>query len=123
MRAAQIRASIFHERGFLAASVCQATWIRQGGIEVVLVSPVPADGPWARDAHVAVRAAGEGQHVRRAILRDVRLMQAAIGEPPPRELRRAIDRLFMLPLRRALDRAPREMRASSTSSPSVDPGV
>ncbi len=31
-------------------------------------------------------------------------------EPPPRELRLAIDRVFMLPLRRALERAPRASR-------------
>jgi hypothetical protein len=43
-------------------------------------------------------------------LRDLRLMQGAVAEPPPRELRRAIDRVFMLPLRRALDRAPRISR-------------
>lgn len=33
-------------------------------------------------------------------------------EPPPRELRLAIDRVFMLPLRRALERAPRASRSN-----------
>ena len=34
-------------------------------------------------------------------------MQAAPEQPPPPEQRVAIERLFMLPLRSALDRAPR----------------
>jgi hypothetical protein len=45
---------------------------------------------------------------------DAKLLQTVSGEPPPRELRRAIDRMFMLPLRRALDRAPRVSRAPSS---------
>jgi hypothetical protein len=101
------RASVFHERGIHAATVSQATWVRQAGVEVVLVAAAAADGAWSRDVHPAVRAAGEGRIVERAIARDLRLMQAMVGDPPPRELRRAIDRLFMLPLRHALDRAPR----------------
>ena len=115
------RALIFHECGIHATSVFQGTWVRQAGAEVVLVAPVPADGTWLRDAHVAVRAAGEGRAVQQAIARDMRLMQAVVGESPPRELRRAIDRLFMLPLRRALDRAPRLSRAPQPPSASVVP--
>jgi hypothetical protein len=113
------RAVIFFESSVHATSVFQATWVRQAGAEVVLVAPVPADGTWLRDAHVAVRAAGEGRNVQRAIARDMRLMQAAVGESPPRELRRAIDRLFMLPLRRALDAAPRISRVPSPPSPTA----
>jgi hypothetical protein len=109
------RALLFQEVGAQAASVCQATWVRQGDVEVVLVAPMAADGTWLRDADDAVRAAGEAGVVQRSVARDVRLMQAAVCEPPPRELRRAIDRLFMLPLRRALDRAPRLSRVSSAS--------
>jgi hypothetical protein len=37
-------------------------------------------------------------------------MQSLADAPPPRDLRVAVDRLFMLPLRRALDRAPRVSR-------------
>jgi hypothetical protein len=86
------RAFVFQELGTHAASLCQATWVRQGEGELVLVSPMAdGEGP-LRDAP------------------DARLMQAVVGDPPPRELRRAIDRLFMLPLRRALDRAPRMSR-------------
>jgi len=92
------RAFVFQELGSLAASLCQATWVRQGDAEVVFVAPMPADTAWLQAAP------------------DVRLMQAPQGEPPPRELRRAIDHLFMLPLRRALDRAPRISRVPSVPS-------
>jgi hypothetical protein len=52
-----------------------------------------------------------------SVARDLRLMEASPGEPPPRELRHAIDRVFMLPLRRALDRAPRISRVPSSPRP------
>jgi hypothetical protein len=107
------RASLFQELGAYAVSVSQATWIRQGDFEVVFVASMPGDGARAREADSAVRAAGEEAVVRRTLARDVRLMQAAAGEPPPRELRRAIDRTFMLTVRQALDRAPRAPRAST----------
>jgi hypothetical protein len=110
------RAFLFQEVGAQAASVCQATWVRQGEVEVILVAPMAADGTWLRDADDAVRIAGEAGVVQRSVARDVRLMQASVCEPPPRELRRAIDRLFMLPLRRALDRAPRISRVPSAPS-------
>jgi len=104
------RASIFQERGPHTATVCQATWVRQGETELVLVAPMPADGGWTHDADAAIRAAGEGALVRRAITRDLRLIRAGAGEAPSRELRHAIDRVFVLPVRRALDRAPRAAR-------------
>jgi hypothetical protein len=91
------RAFVFQELGAHAASVCQATWVRQGDGEVVLVAPMADGEAPPREAP------------------DARLMQACAGDPPPRELRRAIDRLFMVPLRRALDRAPRVSRAPSSS--------
>lgn len=90
------RAFVFQELGAHAASVCQATWVRQGDGEIVLVAPMADTAASLRDAP------------------DARLMQDIGGDPPPRELRRAIDRLFMLPLRRALDRAPRMSRAPSS---------
>jgi hypothetical protein len=104
------------------ASVCQATWVRQGDTEVILVAPMTADGTWLRDADDTIYASGEAGSVQRSIARDVRLMQAAVCEPPPRELRRAIDRLFMLPLRRALDRAPRVSRVPPSPSPTRTEG-
>jgi hypothetical protein len=90
------RGFVFQELGAHAASLCQATWVRQGEGEVVLVAPLGEDA--------ASLASGP----------DARLVSGVNGEPPPRELRRAIDRLFMLPLRRALDRAPRVSRAPSS---------
>jgi hypothetical protein len=99
------RAFHFQEVGAHAASVCQATWIRQGEAEVVLVAPMPADGGWAREAARAPFSP--------TLARDLRLMQAAAADPPPRELRRAVDHVFMLPLRQAIDRAPRVSRVPS----------
>jgi len=110
------RATFFQELGAYTASVCQATWVRQADVELVLVAPMPGDGVWLNEVDAAVRAAGAGGAVQRSVARDLRLMQAAAGDPPPRELRRAIDRLFMLPLRRALDRAPQMPRVPSSSS-------
>ena len=107
------RASLFQERGAHAASICQATWVRQGDVEIVLVAPLAADGTWMGDANVAVRAAGRGAAAKRSVAQDLRLTQAVAGEPPPRDARHAIDRVFMLPLRRALDRAPRASRVAS----------
>jgi hypothetical protein len=109
------RGFLFQEAGACAVSVCQATWVRQADVELVLVAALSPGGAQERQTHAAVRAAGEAPLVRRAIARDARLMQVPIDDPPPRELRRAIDRLFMLPLRRALDRAPRAGRSSSPS--------
>jgi hypothetical protein len=51
--------------------------------------------------------------VQRALVRDLRLMQSLPDLPPPREQRVAVERLFMLPLRQALDRAPRLTRTST----------
>lgn len=97
------RPFVFQEAGAHVASLCQATWVRQGEAEVVLVSPMVSD---TRNARCAP---------------DARLMQAAAGDPPPRDQRRAIDRLFMLPLRKALDRAPRvSHRPPSPSQPTTE---
>ena len=90
------RAFVFQELGAHAATVCQATWVRQADTEVVFVSPLGDGERYLLDAP------------------DARLMKTATGEPPPREQRRAIDRLFMLVLRKALDRAPRVSRVPST---------
>jgi hypothetical protein len=92
------RAFAYQELGAQAAWLCQATWVRQGEVEVFLVAPMPADASTMR--------AGP----------DARLLPSGRGEPPPRELRRAVDHVFMLPLRRALDRAPRISRVPSVPS-------
>jgi hypothetical protein len=92
------RSFAYQELGANAAWLCQAIWVRQGEAEVFLVAPMPADVSTMRPAP------------------DARLMPTGRGEPPPRELRRAIDHVFMLPLRVALDRSPRISRVPSVPS-------
>jgi hypothetical protein len=84
--------------------VYQATWVRQGHSEAVLVSLIPS----ISSVSVPLSPpAGEVPEVASAVLRDLRLMQASPEPPPPSELRVGIERMFMLRLRAALDRAPR----------------
>jgi len=84
--------------------IYQATWVQQGMSEAVLVSLL---GSLASTSPPTTGARGETPEVVSAILRDLRLMQASPGPPPPFELRVGIEHMFMLPLRAALDRAPR----------------
>ncbi len=93
--------------------VYQATWVRQGHSEAVLVSLIPSISSVAAPPSPA---AGEVPEVASAVLRDLRLMQASPEPPPPAELRVAIERMFMVRLRAALDRAP---RASHKDIPSA----
>ena len=91
---------VFQEAFGHAVAVYQGTWIRQGGTELTLVSLLPALGaPPGSELDAAT--------LDRGVLRDLRLMQALPEQPPPSEQRVAIERLFMLPVRSALDRAPR----------------
>jgi hypothetical protein len=46
----------------------------------------------------------------RALTRDIKLLQSPAETPPARELRVAIDRPFMMAVRRALDEAPLAIR-------------
>jgi hypothetical protein len=93
--------------------VYQATWVRQGASEAVLVSllaslssaSLPEKPPF-----------GEEPEITAALLRDFRLMQAAPDKPPPSELRVGIERIYMLRLRAALDGAPRPSRKSVPTS-------
>lgn len=94
------RPILFQESFGAAIAIYQGTWVRQGGTEVVLVSLLPALGP-------PPGADLDLETLDRSVLRDLRLMQALPAEPPPAEQRVAIDRLFMLPVRSALDAAPR----------------
>jgi hypothetical protein len=80
-------------------AVVQATWVRQNGVEFVLVAP-QAD---ARDP----------------LPRNARPSSLPESAPPP-EQRVAVERLFMSPFRHALDRAPRASRTSS-AYPSARP--
>lgn len=82
------RSFTFHETGTAATTLYQATWARQGATELVLVCPIPAElSSW-----------GLGR---------------SPDPPPAREQRVAVDRLFMIPLRSALERAPRLSRAGA----------
>lgn len=95
---------LFQESFGQSLALYQATWIRQGSSEVVLVSLLP---PSVLDPNpLDFEAAGIPDLDVRA-MRDQRLMQATAGTPPPNDLRVAIDGIYMLPLRVALDAAPR----------------
>jgi hypothetical protein len=96
------RALMFHESTGQAAALYQATWIRQNGAEVVLVAPMPASiVPREPNAHR--EASGR---LGRALTRDLRLLQSPSEPPPARDIRVAIDRPFMMAVRRVLDEAP-----------------
>lgn len=96
------RALMFHESTGQAAALYQATWIRQSGAEVVLVAPMPASiVPREPNAHR--EASGR---LGRALTRDLRLLQSPAEPPPARDIRVAIDRPFMMAIRRVLDEAP-----------------
>ncbi|MEZ4314933.1 MAG: IMP dehydrogenase, partial [Polyangiaceae bacterium] len=94
------RALVFQEPFGQVMTLYQGTWIRQNGSEVVLVSLLPSLGP------ILDVEPGEIASLDRAVLRDLRLMQATAEVPPPREQRHAIERLMMMPIRSSLDRAP-----------------
>jgi len=96
------RALMFHESTGQAAALYQATWIRQNAAEVVLVAPMPASiVPREPNAHR--EASGR---LGRTLTRDLRLLQSPAEPPPPRDVRVAIDRPFMMAVRRILDEAP-----------------
>lgn len=94
---------VFQEAFGQAIAVYQGTWIRQSSTELTLVALLPALGP-SLGAELDLSTLDCG------VLRDLRLMQASPEPPPPTEQRVAIDRLFMLQVRSALDRAPRASR-------------
>ncbi|WP_437290318.1 IMP dehydrogenase [Sorangium sp. So ce406] len=95
------RAFVFQEALGQALAVYQGTWVRQGTNEIVLVCLLPAMTP-ALDAPSASLGPLD-----RGALRDLRLMQGSPESPPPGDQRVAIDRLLMVPIRSALDKAPR----------------
>lgn len=96
------RALMFHESSGHSAALYQATWISQNDSEVVLVAPMPASiVPREPNAHR--EATGR---LGRALTRDLKLLQSPAEAPPSRDVRVAIDRPFMLAVRRVLDEAP-----------------
>jgi hypothetical protein len=98
------RGIVFQEAFGQAIAVYQGTWVRQGATEAVLVSLLPSlssAGPASITDGAPLSA------LDRSVLRDLRLLQAVPEAPPPSDQRVAIERLFMLPVRFALDKAPR----------------
>ncbi len=79
----------------------QGTWVRQGTNELVLVCLLPAMTPAPDGLGASLGPLDRGA------LRDLRLMQGTPESPPPADQRVAIDRLLMVPIRSALDKAPR----------------
>ncbi|WP_437666624.1 IMP dehydrogenase [Sorangium sp. So ce1182] len=91
------RAFVFQE----ALAEYQGTWVRQGTSEIVLVCLLPAMSPALDGLSASLGPLDRGA------LRDLRLMQGLPESPPSADQRVAIDRLLMIPLRSALDKAPR----------------
>jgi len=114
------RGFMFHEAVGPIATLYQATWIRQGGVEVVLVAPMPAEITTTLPPGAAADMKAAEQ---RAVLRDLKLMQSTPDAAPPHELRIGVERLFMLPLRQALDRAPRASRAGFPPVRTLNPSA
>jgi hypothetical protein len=116
------RAYGFQEGSTFAANSYQATMIRQGDREVVLVALAPT-GELATAAVILPTGTGPRigplafEEVQRALARDLRLARGLADMPPPRAQRVAVDRLFMPRLRAALDLAPAERIA--TPAPGV----
>ncbi|NUO54794.1 MAG: IMP dehydrogenase [Polyangiaceae bacterium] len=98
------RAILFQESFGHAITLYQGTWIRQGTHEVVLVSLL-SQGLF--DAATRGHERAGIPELDRMAIRDQRLLQAAASDPPPVEQRVAMDGLFVVPLRAALDEAPR----------------
>jgi hypothetical protein len=98
-------AFVFQERLGGAIAIYQATWLKQGSAEAVLVALLPS----LVAEQSAPRPTGIAE-LDRAAARDRRLSSARVADAPPRSQRVAVDRLFMVPLRAALDRAPGRSR-------------
>jgi hypothetical protein len=111
-RALEWRSILFQESFGQAFALYQGTWVRQGTSEVVLVSLLPA-GVLDPSPLDFMRASNPDLDLR--AMRDQRLMQATAGAPPPFEQRVAVDGLFMLPLRVALDGAPRASKLPASA--------
>lgn len=111
------RPLMFHESTGQAAALYQATWIKQAGAEVVLVAPMPASIV-PRESNAHRDASGR---LGRALTRDLRLLQAPAESPPSRDVRVAIDRPFMMAVRRVLDDAPLASRVLPDPPPRITP--
>ncbi len=101
------RGFLFHETLGAAASIYQATWIRQGASEIVLVAPMPTELLVSASRNSPATPMTGARRVREA-----QLIQSNPDEPPPGDLRTGIERVFMLPVREALARAPLPARSA-----------
>jgi len=97
-----------------ASAIYQATWVRQGSVEAVLVAIAPfPSAAFFRSGFLS----GDVEALPPARARDLRLLRSLPEPPPPRELRVGIERTYMLPLRIALERAPRARRLEGSAPP------
>ncbi len=108
------RGFLFHEALGPAANIYQATWIRQGSSELVFVAPMPTE------LLLGARRA-QPQSARRAA--DAQVLAPSEDAPPPGHLRTGIERVFMLPVREALAKAPRPSRAPRRRTSAPDLGA
>lgn len=105
------RAIVFQEPFGQAINLFQGTWIRQGGSEVVLVALMT---PSLFES--TLRGAQHAPSPDKLAQRDQRLLEAAAADPPAIDCRIAIDGLFVVPIRAALDDAPRPSSDTSRRS-------
>lgn len=113
------RPLMFHESTGQASALYQGTWIRQSGAEVVLVAPMPASIV-PRDAQANRENMGR---LGRTLTRDLRLLQSPLETPPSRDMRVAIDRPFMMLVRRVLDDAPLASRVATVPAAKDQPAA
>jgi hypothetical protein len=111
------RSILFQESFGSAVTLYQGTWVRQNGAEVVLVSLLGPSffEPQASASPADARTSDRDPELDVHAMRDQRLSQATATDPPPTDQRVAIDGIFVLPVRAALDQAPRQ----STRQPRV----
>lgn len=106
------RAYAFQEGSSFASHSFQATQIRQGEREIVLVALSPT-GELATPSLISPPPGHTGplasEVIQRALARDLRLAHCLADIPPPRTQRIAMDRLFVPRIRVALDLAPSEI--------------
>jgi hypothetical protein len=104
------RAITFHETAGATTTLYQGTYVAQGGREFTFVAPMPGELVMGGDFRAAAR---KDPDLRPQVMEDLRLLQSTPGDPPAGAERVAMERLFVVPLRRALERAPRLRRGSS----------
>ncbi len=104
------RSILFQESFGSAVTLYQGTWVRQNGAEVVLVSLLGPSffEPQASNASADAQKGDRDPELDVHAMRDQRLSQATATDPPPTDQRVAIDGIFVLPMRAALDQAPRQ---------------